>query len=75
MGAAKNAYLRRRNQERRAALRSAGLCVDCGKADAAEGHTLCQRCMDARVERHNRRYVEGLQLIAMRTEAPWARLL
>ena len=32
------------NRERRARLKAAGICTDCGKARAVEGRIRCQRC-------------------------------
>lgn len=36
----RNAY----NQQRRAKLKSDGICTDCGKAPAEEGHVRCAHC-------------------------------
>ena len=36
----RNAY----NRERRATLKSAGICVECGKKPAWDGRTRCKRC-------------------------------
>lgn len=44
-------YLR----DRRAALKSVGACVDCGKEEAREGHVLCFTCLIARSDREKKR--------------------
>lgn len=50
-------------RRRKAALKAAGLCQDCGQVDAKEGRTLCQRCITNRL-----RAIKGLPRLP-RTDA------
>jgi hypothetical protein len=49
-------YLRNYNRERRALLKTNGLCVDCGSENATPGHSLGENCRKTRVERYHARY-------------------
>lgn len=42
-------------RERRARLKEAGLCVDCGKVPATDGMTRCEKCRKKKRER-NKKY-------------------
>lgn len=53
-------------RERRARLKAAGLCVDCGKAKAEEGRTRCQRCEERMKE--SRKKWEILHAMDMEAE-------
>ena len=61
-GAKRKAY----NAERRARLKAAGICTDCGNARAVEGRIRCQRCEERMKE--SRKKWEILHAMDMEAE-------
>jgi hypothetical protein len=51
------AYMRKYNADRRAFLRDANCCIDCGAdLEAETKHVLCHDCRDERARRERDRY-------------------
>ena len=53
------AYERERSRREAAERRAAGLCLDCGKAPAAEGRTACEPCAEKRRARERAKYARA----------------